>query len=123
MSKFVAESAIRGAHEILARAQARFDEALAQHGEDKAVGFPETAFYLPMAYALLGAEVETLGEMGEVLNYTAGLLPPVPDQVAWLDNESMLWARVMRGMNSMAKTVILRAARVFTTSGLARGAI
>ena len=84
MSKFVAESAIRGAHQILARAQAGFDEALAQHGKDKAVGFPETAFFLPMAYALLGAEVETLGEMGEVLDYTVGLLPPVPDEAAWL---------------------------------------
>ena len=84
MSKFVAASAMRGAHDVLARTRARFDAALAQRGASTAVGFPETAFFLPMAYALLGAEVETLGEMGEVLDYTEGLLPPPPDEVSWL---------------------------------------
>jgi acetyl-CoA synthase len=84
MSKFVAASAMRGAREVVSRTRARFEEAVEKHGEDAAVGFPETAFFLPMAYALLGAEVETLGEMGEVLDYTEGLVQPPPDENAWL---------------------------------------
>ncbi len=84
MSKEVAAAAIRGAHTLTARARTALEQALARHGEDAAVGFPETAFYLPMACALLGAEVETLGEMREVLEYTETLLTPEPDPVAWL---------------------------------------
>ena len=84
MSKFVAASAMRGAQDILTRTRTRFDSALEQRGAATAVGFPETAFYLPMAYALLGAEVETLGEMGEVLEYTEGLLQAPPGDTAWL---------------------------------------
>jgi acetyl-CoA synthase len=84
MSKFVAASAMRGAHDVLSRTRARFDSALAERGAKTPVGFPETAFFLPMAYALLGAEVETLGEMGEVLEYTEELLPQLPTEESWL---------------------------------------
>ena len=63
--------------------------------------------------------------MGKIFSrWSAAMITALyPARVAWEDNESMLWARVIRGMNSMAKTVILRAARVFTTSGLAKGAM
>lgn len=84
MSKLVAAAAIRGSHGAVSRAQERLERALAQYDEDTAVAFPETAFYLPMACALLGAEVETLGEMKEVLDYTQGLLVPEPGEHCWL---------------------------------------
>ncbi len=84
MSKIVAAAAIRGSHDAVSRADARLKAALEEHGEDQQVAFPETAFYLPMACALLGAEVETLGEMREVLDYAQGLLGPEPDEAVWL---------------------------------------
>lgn len=84
MSKIVAAAAIRGSHDVVGRARESLDKALEQHGEDQEVGFPETAFYLPMACALLGAEVETLGEMEEVLDYTEDLLAPEPTDEVWL---------------------------------------
>lgn len=69
---------------MLTRTRARYEEAVAKHGADAAVGFPETAFFLPMAYALLGAEVETLSELGEVLDYTEALIQEPPDEHVWL---------------------------------------
>lgn len=43
------------------------DGAIAQHGADKAVGFPHTAYCLPCYYAVTGVKVKTLGEMKEAL--------------------------------------------------------
>ncbi len=84
MSKIVAAAAIRGSHDIVGRADKRLISAIAEFGEDHEVGFPETAFYLPMACALLGAEVETLGELREVVDYTKSLLQPEPSDSVWL---------------------------------------
>ncbi len=84
MSKIVATAAIRGSHDAVSRADARLKAALEEHGEDQQVAFPETAFYLPMACALLGAEVETLGELREVLEYAQGLLVDEPSEAVWL---------------------------------------
>lgn len=39
-----------------------------------------------------------------------------PATVAWLERASMLWARVMRGMSSMAITVAFFACRARTSS-------
>ena len=41
--------------------------AIAQHGADKAVEFPHTAYCLPCYYAVTGVKVKTLGEMKEAL--------------------------------------------------------
>ena len=43
------------------------EEAIAQHGADKAVEFPHTAYCLPCYYAVTGVKVKTLGEMKEAL--------------------------------------------------------
>ena len=43
------------------------DGAIAQHGADKAVGFPHTAYCLPCYYAVTGVKVKTLGEMKDAL--------------------------------------------------------
>ncbi len=84
MSKIVATAAISGAHDLVSRARTSLDAAIAQYGEDHEVGFPETAYYLPMACALLGAEVETLGETEEILEYAEGLLGPEPANEVWV---------------------------------------
>ena len=60
MSKLVAQSVIRGAHEIFKQASDFLDKAVKEKGPEQKIGFPETAFYLPMANALLGAKVEKL---------------------------------------------------------------
>ncbi len=60
MSKIVAEAAIRGAHELFKQASSDLSKAIKEKGESQKVEFPETAFYFPLANALLGAKVETL---------------------------------------------------------------
>ena len=84
MSKIVAAAAIRGSRVIAREAEEFLNKALKEHGPDTKIGFPETAFFLPMANALLGAEVKTLKEAGNVFNYAKGLLPLEPQEKLWL---------------------------------------
>ena len=45
-------------------------------GANEPVGFPNTAYYLPIIYGILGHKVETLGDMEFVLKKCRVLLPP-----------------------------------------------
>lgn len=84
MSKIVAAAAIRGSHTIVTEAEQKLEAAIAEHGESQALEFPETAFYLPMANALLGVDVKTLGDAREVLEVAKGLLTEEPSDKVWL---------------------------------------
>ncbi len=84
MSKIVASAAIRGAKAIVKEAEDFLTKAIQEKSADTKIGFPETAFFLPMANALLGAEVKTLNEAVPVLNYAKSLLPQVPKEKLWL---------------------------------------
>ena len=57
MSKIIASAAIRGAHKIVERAEKKYEEATKKWGANQAVGFPNTAYYLPVIYAILGIPV------------------------------------------------------------------
>ena len=48
--------------------------AIAQHGADKAVEFPHTAYCLPCYYAVTGVKVKTIGEMKEALGVIKSLM-------------------------------------------------
>ena len=50
------------------------DDAIAKYGEDKAVGFPETAYSLPCYYSETGTKISTLKEMKEALGYIKSLM-------------------------------------------------
>ncbi|MEN6604951.1 MAG: hypothetical protein ABFD86_21280 [Bryobacteraceae bacterium] len=84
MSKLIASSAIRGAHQIVKDAEQMVARAIAAKGADHAVGFPDTAYALPVIYSLLGRKVEKLSDMEPVLEECRSLLPPVPDDHTWL---------------------------------------
>ncbi len=84
MSKTVAIAAIRGSHGVIDLVEEEYEAALSLYGAEGKVGFPATAFYLPMACALLGMEVETLGQMGEVLDEAKSLLADEPTENIWL---------------------------------------
>src|SRR5450759_3988426 len=84
MSKIIASAAIRGAHKIVSQAEEMWSKARESGGEGTKVGFPETAFFLPMANALLGASVKTVGEIKPVLDHAKELLGPVPSDENWL---------------------------------------
>ena len=84
MSKIIASSAIRGAHEIVRQAEEIAARALAEHGAECAVGFPDTAYSLPVIYALLGRRVDRLADVQPVLEECRRLLPPAPSDAVWL---------------------------------------
>lgn len=84
MSRIIAAAAIRGAHSVVRRAEEFYQKALEEKGGGVRVEFPETAYYLPMAYALLGAEVRTVDDMGPVLEEAKGLLTEPPGDRLWL---------------------------------------
>lgn len=84
MSKLVAEAVIRGAHQVYKEAQEFLDKAGKEKGQNAKIGFPETAFYLPMANALLGARVETLRDAVSILQHAKSLLPQLPSEKVWL---------------------------------------
>jgi acetyl-CoA synthase len=84
MSKLIASSAIRGAHSTISQAQKKVQEAIAAKGPDCAIAFPNTAYFLPVIYSMLGLEIKNLGQMGGVLAECEKLLPPVPREKHWL---------------------------------------
>ncbi len=84
MSKIVATAAIRGANKTALDAEEFLNKAIAEKGQDCKIGFPETAFYLPMAYALMGVEVKTLTDAQGVLAHVKSLLHQEPTNELWL---------------------------------------
>ena len=76
MSKIIASAAIRGAHKIYDQAEKKWQQAMEKWGANEPVGFPNTAYYLPVIYGILGEKVEKLGDMEKILKRCKSLLPP-----------------------------------------------
>ncbi len=76
MSKLVAFAAIQGAYNIVSQVEGEYKKALETFQADTPVGFPNTAYYLPVIYSLLGIKVEKLEDMKQVLEVARKLLPP-----------------------------------------------
>jgi len=76
MSKIIASAAIRGAYKIVSQAEQKWQQAMDQWGTNEPLGFPNTAYYLPVIYGILGMKVEKLGDMEQVLKRCKVLLPP-----------------------------------------------
>ncbi len=83
MSKLIATAAIRGAHSIFERADKMLQKAIAEKGKDFKFEFPDTAFYLPMIYAMTGFKVQTLGDMETGLGFAKELLHEEPAEHLW----------------------------------------
>ncbi len=76
MSRLVAFAAIQGGYNIVSKVQGRLKRALESNDATTQVGFPNTAYYLPVIYSLLGIKVETLEDMQKPLDVARKLLPP-----------------------------------------------
>ncbi|MBL4902684.1 MAG: CO dehydrogenase/CO-methylating acetyl-CoA synthase complex subunit beta [Desulfocapsa sp.] len=84
MSKIICSAAIRGAQKIIDMAENSYEDAVKKYGKDKEVSFPNTAYYLPIIYSMLGAKVEKLGDMEDIFKECRGLMPPVVTGDIWL---------------------------------------
>lgn len=77
MSKIICSAAIRGAKNIIDMAEETCEEALKKFGPEQEVSFPNTAYFLPVIYSVLGAKVRNLGDMKDIFQECRKLLPPV----------------------------------------------
>ena len=76
MSKIIAANVIAGAHKVYEKARKQYEKAVKKHGKKKELAFPNTGYYLPVIYGILGYPVKTLGDAGVVLDQSEKLLPP-----------------------------------------------
>ena len=84
MSQIVATAAIRGAHAMVARAEADLAKAIEAKGKDAPVAYPNTAYYLPIMLLFLGQKVTKLGDLEESLAEAKKLLGVIPTEEMWL---------------------------------------
>jgi acetyl-CoA synthase len=76
MSRLVAFAAIQGGYNIVSKVEGKYQRALQTFDADTKVGFPNTAYYLPVIYSLTGIKIETLEDMKKPLDFARKLLPP-----------------------------------------------
>lgn len=84
MSKIIAKAAIRGAHQLVARAETVLNEAINKYGKEELVAYPNTAYYLPIMYLFLGQQVKQIGDLQFSLQEAKRLLGNIPAEKNWL---------------------------------------
>ena len=75
MSRLVAFAAIQGAYNIVSKAEGKFKQAMDKYGPNQPIGFPNTAYYLPIIYSILGIKIEKLADAEPVMKMCRELLP------------------------------------------------
>ena len=83
MSRYIATRAIRGANALVTEAEIMLDKALNDKGPETPVGFPNTAYFLPLTLGMTGMSVENLSQLKPVLKQARQLLHPVPSEKRW----------------------------------------
>ncbi|MFP4389330.1 MAG: CO dehydrogenase/CO-methylating acetyl-CoA synthase complex subunit beta, partial [Desulfococcaceae bacterium] len=76
MSRLVAFAGIQGGYNIVSKVEGKYKRALDSMDATTEVGFPNTAYYLPVIYSLLGLKVEKLEDIKKPLEIARKLLPP-----------------------------------------------
>lgn len=84
MSKLIAFAAIQGGYKVVAQAEGELNKALQTYDAATKVGFPNTAYYLPVIYSITGLKVETIEDLKAPLEFAKGLLPPHIRLKNWL---------------------------------------
>jgi len=84
MSKIIATAAIRGAHQLVARADLLLEQSIESKGKESDVSYPNTAYFLPIMYLFLGQKVSCLGDLQESIQEAKKLLTPIPTEELWL---------------------------------------
>ena len=77
MSDIIASLAINGAHKLVVRAELRWHKALSDYGANQSIGFPNTAYFLPVIYGVTGQKVGVLGDVARVMEHCRAILPPI----------------------------------------------
>ncbi|MCX5687090.1 MAG: hypothetical protein NTV71_00350, partial [Candidatus Omnitrophica bacterium] len=78
MSELIAKLGKKGAGDVLALAEDAIKGSIEASGGAAEIGFPDTAFYLPTAFALLGKEAKTLEDAKDILAESRNLYDNKP---------------------------------------------
>ncbi|MBT3310708.1 MAG: CO dehydrogenase/CO-methylating acetyl-CoA synthase complex subunit beta [Desulfobacteraceae bacterium] len=84
MSKLIAFAAIQGGYKVVSEVEGILEKALQTYDASTKVGFPNTAYYLPVIYSITGIKVETLEDLKKPMAFAKGLLPPHIKLKNWL---------------------------------------
>lgn len=84
MSKLILSSAIKGAHKIVGKAKEQLNQAIEMQGEDYLIKPPDTAYFVPIIYSIMGHKVEKLSDFKPVIEEAEKLLPSIPSDQVWL---------------------------------------
>lgn len=76
MSRLVAFAAIQGGYKVVSQVEGELEKALQTYDASTKIGFPNTAYYLPVIYSLTGMKCETLEDLKKPMAFARGLLPP-----------------------------------------------
>ena len=76
MSKLVAFAAIQGGYNVVSKTEGLYRRALQTYNADTKIEFPNTGYFLPVIYSLLGIPVKTVEDMKKPLEFARKLLPP-----------------------------------------------
>jgi acetyl-CoA synthase len=97
---------IKGAGKVRAATEELLNKAIGEKGAGQALAFPETAFYLPLANALLGAEIKDLASAQKVLATAKTLIVKVADEDKW---DTFLKDALNAGVATILSAEILQA--------------
>jgi acetyl-CoA synthase len=94
------------------RAEIKYQEAVGKWGLDQEIGFPNTAYYLPIIYGILGIAVKNLKDVEEVLGRCRYLLPEMVADEVWLP---YLAPALEAGMATLFAEEVIEAIRYLET--------
>ncbi|EMS79675.1 MULTISPECIES: acetyl-CoA decarbonylase/synthase complex subunit alpha/beta [Desulfotignum] len=108
MSKLIAFAAIQGGYKVVAQVEGELEKALQSYDASTKIGFPNTAYYLPVIYSLTGLKCETLEDLKKPMEFARGLLPPHIKLRNWLPYLGPLLDAGMAGIISYEVKEALR---------------
>lgn len=108
MSKIIASAAIRGANLLVQQAEEMLEKAITEKGPNFAFEFPDTAYYMPLIYALTGFAVKNLSDMKVALSMAIEQLHSEPEEKIW---KPYLGEALDSGMASLFAEEIIMALR------------
>jgi acetyl-CoA synthase len=108
MSKLIAFAAIQGGYKVVAQVEGELEKALQTYDASTKIGFPNTAYFLPVIYSLTGIKCETLEDLKKPMEFARGLLPPHIRLKNWLPYLGPLLDAGMAGIISYEVKEALR---------------
>ncbi|MBE0409136.1 MAG: CO dehydrogenase/CO-methylating acetyl-CoA synthase complex subunit beta [Anaerolineales bacterium] len=108
MSRYIATRAIRGANALVTEAELMLNKVLTEKGPDTPVSFPNTAYYLPFIFGMIGLKIENLGQLEPVIQHARQLLHPLPADTKWTP---YLGETLDSGMATLLAAEIIEAVR------------